>query len=64
MRGIKVEHVWIAADGVALAGLVSLVDDGALTLRVADTLPLAEVVKAHERLAEGGLRGRLVLTNE
>lgn len=64
LRGIKVEHVWIAADGVALAGLVSLVDDGALTLRVADTLPLAEVVKAHERLAEGGLRGRLVLTNE
>ncbi|WP_410646918.1 NADP-dependent oxidoreductase [Amycolatopsis sp. cmx-4-54] len=64
LRGIRVEHVWIAADGAALARLVALVDNGTLTLRVADTLPLAEVVKAHERLAEGGLRGRLVLTNE
>ncbi|OLZ61461.1 NADP-dependent oxidoreductase [Amycolatopsis keratiniphila] len=61
LRGIKVEHVWIRADGAALAGLVDLVDDGTLALRVADTLPLTEAVKAHERLATGGLRGRLVL---
>ncbi|MFJ8912836.1 NADP-dependent oxidoreductase [Amycolatopsis sp. NPDC102389] len=61
LRGIKVEHVWIRADGAALAGLAALVDDGTLALRVADTLPLAEAVKAHERLAAGGLRGRLVL---
>ncbi|KFU82454.1 NADPH:quinone reductase [Amycolatopsis lurida] len=64
LRGIKVEHVWIAADGAALARLVTLVDDGTLPLRVADTLPLAEAAKAHERLAEGGHRGRLVLTIE
>jgi hypothetical protein len=38
-----------------LAGL------GRLTLRVAETLPLADAVKAHELLAVGGLRGRLVL---
>ncbi|MGW5704739.1 NADP-dependent oxidoreductase [Amycolatopsis japonica] len=61
LRGIEVEHVWIRADGTALAGLAALVDDGSLALRVADTLPLGEAVKAHERLAAGGLRGRLVL---
>ncbi|AGM06421.1 NADP-dependent oxidoreductase [Amycolatopsis keratiniphila] len=61
LRGIKVEHVWIRADGAALAGLAAMVDDGTLALRVADTLPLTEAVKAHERLAAGGLRGRLVI---
>jgi hypothetical protein len=29
---------------------------------VAGVLPLSAAVKAHERLAAGGLRGRLVLT--
>ncbi|MFE5505194.1 NADP-dependent oxidoreductase [Amycolatopsis japonica] len=61
LRGITVEHVWIRADGTALAGLAALVDDGTLALRVADTLPLGDAVKAHELLASGGLRGRLVL---
>ncbi|MFD5247469.1 NADP-dependent oxidoreductase [Amycolatopsis sp. NPDC058340] len=61
LRGIEVDHVWVHADAAALAGLVAQVDDGTLALRVADTLPLGEAVKAHERLAAGGLRGRLVL---
>ncbi|MER6667936.1 NADP-dependent oxidoreductase [Amycolatopsis japonica] len=61
LRGIKVDHVWIRADGTALTGLAALVDDGTLALRVADTLPLGEAAKAHELLAAGGLRGRLVL---
>ncbi|MGI5250927.1 hypothetical protein [Actinacidiphila glaucinigra] len=39
---------------------MALVDGGVLT-RVAETHSLAEVAKAHARLAEGGLRGRLVL---
>lgn len=64
LRGIRVEHVWIRADGAALAELAALVDEGTLALRVADTSPLDEAAKAHERLATGGLRGRLVLTNE
>ncbi|WP_026925227.1 NADP-dependent oxidoreductase [Glycomyces arizonensis] len=62
LRGIRVATVGVRADGAALAEIVALVERGALTLRVADTYPLAEVAKAHERLAEGGLRGRLVLT--
>jgi NADPH:quinone reductase-like Zn-dependent oxidoreductase len=62
LRGIRATTVWIRSDGARLAELVSLVENGGLTLRVADTLPLEEVAKAHLRLAEGGLRGRLVLT--
>jgi NADPH:quinone reductase-like Zn-dependent oxidoreductase len=61
LRGTRVvvQEVW--ADGGRLAELAALVDAGLLTLRVADTLPLDAVAQAHERLARGGLRGRLVL---
>ncbi|MGW4019922.1 NADP-dependent oxidoreductase [Streptomyces sp. NPDC005009] len=60
-RGVRVAAVEVAADGARLAELVRLVDEGVLTLRVAETYPLADAVKAHARLAEGGVRGRLVL---
>ena len=56
---VVVAEVW--ADGGRLTELAALVDAGLLTLRVADARPLAEVAGAHERLAAGGLRGRLVL---
>lgn len=58
LRGIGVHHTWISADGDALATLAGY----DLTLRVADTLPIEQAVRAHTRLAEGGLRGRIVLT--
>ncbi|WP_067814047.1 NADP-dependent oxidoreductase [Nocardia inohanensis] len=61
LRGIRVQNTWIRADGHQLAELVRLADTGALTPRVADTLPLDRVAEAHKRLAEGGLRGRIVL---
>lgn len=61
LRGTRVANVLARADGDTLRELSRLVDDGRLTLRVADTLPLAEVAQAHRRLAKGGLRGRLVL---
>lgn len=41
---------------------MSLVDAGALTLRVADTFDLADAAKAHEALATPGTRGRVILT--
>jgi NADPH:quinone reductase-like Zn-dependent oxidoreductase len=49
------------ADGAALAGLSALAASGKLTLRVAETYPLADAARAHQRLEAGGLRGRLVL---
>ncbi|MGC4984817.1 NADP-dependent oxidoreductase [Streptomyces sp. DT193] len=61
VRGVRTSAVEVAADGARLAELVTLVDEGALTTRVAGTYALDEAVKAHARLAEGGLRGRLVL---
>jgi NADPH:quinone reductase-like Zn-dependent oxidoreductase len=62
LRGIRVFNHWIHADGVRLRDLVGLVEAGALTLRVAGTLPLEQVAEAHRRLEKGGVRGRLVLT--
>ena len=37
------------------------VEESVLTLRVADVLPAEQARQAHERLAAGGVRGRLVL---
>ncbi|MFF2844740.1 NADP-dependent oxidoreductase [Streptomyces sp. NPDC058001] len=61
VRGVRTTAVQVAADGVRLAELVALVDEGALTPRVAETYALDDAAKAHARLAEGGLRGKLVL---
>ncbi|MEU1180177.1 NADP-dependent oxidoreductase [Streptomyces sp. NPDC005820] len=60
-RGVRTTSVAVTADGARLAELAALVDRGALTLRVAETYPLEEAAKAHARLEEGGVRGRLVL---
>ncbi|GAA2772307.1 NADP-dependent oxidoreductase [Streptomyces rameus] len=61
VRGVRPGSVQVTADGAQLAELVRLVEEGVLTLRVAETYALEEAAKAHARLAEGGLRGRLVL---
>lgn len=61
VRGVWTGAVEVSADGARLAELVRLVDDGVLTTRVAETFPLDEAAKAHARLDEGGVRGRLVL---
>ncbi|WP_068053148.1 NADP-dependent oxidoreductase [Nocardia xishanensis] len=61
LRGITVREQWIAADGAALARIAALAENRRLTVRVAETFPLADAVKAHHRMAEGKLRGRLVL---
>jgi len=61
LRGTWVARVAIRADGTQLARLSALAGDGRLTARVADVLPLDQVAHAHRRLAEEGLRGRLVL---
>jgi NADPH:quinone reductase-like Zn-dependent oxidoreductase len=45
----------------ALDRLREQVEDGVLTLRVADVLPATQAVEAHRRLEAGGVRGRLVL---
>ncbi|MEU3844620.1 NADP-dependent oxidoreductase [Streptomyces sp. NPDC028635] len=61
VRGVRTAAVEVSADGARLAELVRLVDEGVLTLRVAETFALDDAAKAHARLAQGGVRGRLVL---
>src|SRR5882757_6353492 len=60
-RGTRVSNVWVEADGPRLTELSALVDAGHLTPRVAGTYPLEKAADAHEHLAAGGVRGRLVL---
>lgn len=60
-RGIRVDGVLARSDGARLRELAELVVSGVLPLKVADTFPLERVAEAHERMAKGGLRGRLVL---
>jgi NADPH:quinone reductase-like Zn-dependent oxidoreductase len=59
-RGIVPAGVLVHSDGAELARLVALVEQGELRLPVAGTYPLEQAAAAHERLAKGGLRGRLV----
>ncbi|MYT72071.1 MULTISPECIES: NADP-dependent oxidoreductase [unclassified Streptomyces] len=60
-RGIRTSSVEVTANGSQLTTLARLTDEGVLTARVAETFPLTDTTKAHTRLAEGGVRGRLVL---
>ena len=61
LRGTRVHNVWIRTDAPGLAELAALADAGRLTPRIASTHPLEHVAAAHERLAAGGVRGRIVL---
>ncbi|MGN9914247.1 NADP-dependent oxidoreductase [Phytohabitans sp. LJ34] len=60
-RGIAVTLMWTRADGARLASLVDAVDAAALTPRVAGIYTFDAVARAHERFAQGRLRGHLVL---
>ncbi len=63
-RGITVHPVRVSdyvENHAALDGLGRLVAQGKLTLRVAETFPPERAAEAHERLAAGGVRGRLVV---
>jgi D-arabinose 1-dehydrogenase-like Zn-dependent alcohol dehydrogenase len=45
-----------------LAALADAVEQGKLTLRVAETLPPERAAEAHTGLEAGGVRGRLVIS--
>lgn len=60
-RGIRVGALDVQANGAQLTELSRLADQGELVARVARTYPLEDAAAAHARLAEGRLRGRLVL---
>lgn len=64
-RGLRVRPVIVdemAGDRQALDTLRKQVEDGVLTLRVAQTFPAEHAAEAHTLLERGGVRGRIVLT--
>lgn len=60
-RGIEPRMNFVNQDGPRLAELVQLVNNGTLTLRIGGKYGLDGAVEAHERLAAGGTRGKLLL---
>ena len=62
-RGVAVDGVHVEPDAPRLASLLRDAADGTLPARVAEQIPLAQAADAHRRLAEGGLRGKLVLVS-
>lgn len=60
--GIEDPVVFVAPDGLELQLLTGSVERGALRPHVSETLPLADAARAHELIASGGTRGKIVLT--
>lgn len=60
-RGIDLVTVFVNEPAGDLAELSRLADAGALTPRIAETLPLASAAEAHRRMQRGGALGKLVL---
>lgn len=61
LRGISVFPLFVDANRQDLSELVRLVEAGVISTRVAGTYPLSDATTAYQRLAKGGVRGRLVL---
>jgi len=57
----RIQSFAFATNTALLDQLVRQVEQGILTLRVADVLPADQAADAHRRLEAGGVRGRLVL---
>ncbi|WP_041840821.1 NADP-dependent oxidoreductase [Actinoplanes friuliensis] len=60
-REVTMTNMAWHTDPDRLAKLAAFAGAGLISLRVARTFPLEQVVDAHEALAAGGLRGRIVL---
>ncbi|MFG1872551.1 NADP-dependent oxidoreductase [Micromonospora arborensis] len=61
VRGIRTFALEVQPDGSRLSELVKLVTSGDIPLRVADVYPFADAAAAHDRLAQGGVRGGVVI---
>ena len=60
-RGIRVEQPLVEPDGRDLEGISKLVESGKLKVNVEDVMPLRQAARAHERIEQGGRKGKLVL---
>lgn len=55
-------HNYVEHDPERLRELAALVDDGKLTLRVAEHRPLAQIEQAHQHVEARGLLGKMAIT--
>ena len=60
--GHEVHYVFVRPDGEGLRELCELVDAGKLRPHIEEVFPLERVAVAHERLEDGHVRGKLVLS--
>jgi NADPH:quinone reductase-like Zn-dependent oxidoreductase len=60
-RGIAPQTVQVQPDAAATAELADRATAGELTVRIDETLPLERFRDGYERLARGGLHGKIVL---
>lgn len=60
-RSITASSILVRPDATQLTSLVNLLATGQLTSSVTDVFPLERASEAHQRLAAGGLRGKIVL---
>jgi len=52
----------VRSNGLQLAELGRLLDDGTIRVVLDSAYPLADARKAHERAAKGHIQGKIVLT--
>jgi NADPH:quinone reductase-like Zn-dependent oxidoreductase len=60
-RGVRAATVFVLPDRDRLVDLVSLVDDGALTVEVTRRIPLAELPALHADAATGPIAGKVIV---
>lgn len=61
-RGIKVSSTQVRSNGAQLSRAAALLDQGAVRVVIDSVFPLSEASRAHQRVAEGGIQGKIVLT--
>lgn len=61
-HGVRAHFMSVEPNAAQLGQIAGLIDEGRVQTRVGLTLPLAEARQAHERLAQGGTHGKIVLT--
>ncbi|MFF2383306.1 NADP-dependent oxidoreductase [Streptomyces sp. NPDC058108] len=61
-RNITVSNIQVRSNGLQLAEIGRLLDDGTLQVGVDSAYPLHEAAGAHTRAAQGHIQGKIVLT--
>jgi NADPH:quinone reductase-like Zn-dependent oxidoreductase len=59
--GVTVSTTQVRSSGEQLGQLANLLDTGAIRVAIDSTFALANAQKAHERAAQGHIRGKIVL---